>query len=129
MINTVNDIDYVVRRCAARGIIKNSQTEEIKNRLENIISGEEILSWFSPDNKIINERPMIKDGSTYRADRIIITKDGRTIVLDYKFGEKSDKKYYKQVLNYMNILRDCGFNNIEGKLWYPFENKIETINE
>ena len=129
MIRTLDDIDYVVRRCAARGVIKSAQIDKVKEKLENIIQGDEVLSWFSADNIIISERPMIKDGSTYRADRIVITKDGKTIVVDYKFGGKTDKKYHKQVLGYMDILRDCGYENIEGRIWYPFENKIETIKE
>jgi CRISPR/Cas system-associated exonuclease Cas4 (RecB family) len=46
-------------------------------------------------------------------------KDRKAIVVDYKFGENILKSHYKQVANYMELLREMGnYDIIEGYVWY-----------
>ena len=68
-----------------------------------------------------------KKAEIRRPDRIVQTSDGRTIVIDYKFGEKAEEKHVKQVYEYVKILRDAGYNNVFGKIWYMSEGNILDI--
>jgi ATP-dependent exoDNAse (exonuclease V) beta subunit len=54
---------------------------------------------------------------TYRPDRVIIQPD-KVIVVDYKFGELHQEKYKQQVKRYMDLLKQMGYQNIDGYLWY-----------
>ncbi len=48
------------------------------------------------------------------------------IVVDFKFG-KSKPEYKDQVREYMELLRQMGYQNTKGFLWYVYNNKIEEI--
>ena len=63
---------------------------------------------------------------TRRPDRVMM-KDGRVIVVDFKFGKKK-KAYRLQVKEYMDLLAQMGYAHVEGYLWYVFENELEKIN-
>ena len=46
-------------------------------------------------------------------------KGRRAIVVDYKFGEKADNRYKRQVKRYIELLRDMSlYDTIEGYVWY-----------
>ena len=64
------------------------------------------------------------DGSNYRPDRVVHTPGGKTLIVDYKFGEKEDKRYLRQVQNYMRIIAGCGYPDVEGYVWYVTEKTI-----
>ena len=53
-------------------------------------------------------------------------KDGQVIVLDFKFG-KPYPEYNHQVREYMNLLRSMGYTQVNGYLWYVFNNELEEI--
>ncbi|MDD2960470.1 MAG: UvrD-helicase domain-containing protein [Muribaculaceae bacterium] len=127
MIRTAKDIDFIVRRSVARGMLPQAERDAVIRNLTSMVSDERVAVWFDKRNKIINERPMMVKGQSYRADRIILTPQGETIVVDYKFGEKHLKSYHKQVANYVAILRECGFTNLRGYIWYPFDGDIENV--
>jgi hypothetical protein len=53
--------------------------------------------------------------------------DGKQIiVVDFKFGH-SRPEYQKQVHDYMILLRDMGYRNIKGYLWFVYSNNIEAV--
>lgn len=64
----------------------------------------------------------------YRADRIVVTPDNRTIVIDYKFGEIESAEHIEQVSDYMKILQTLGFQNLEGYIWYVTDGIIKDVN-
>lgn len=121
------DIDLMLRRCVSKGIILKTEKKSFEDKIQEMLSNEEARIWFAKGNKVLNERPISNKGKTFRPDRIIITPENATIVIDYKFGEKQEDTYKKQVKNYMNLLQKAGLKNIVGKIWYPFTQEIITI--
>ena len=63
---------------------------------------------------------------TRRPDRVMI-RDGRVIVVDFKFGKHSEA-YNEQVRGYMSLLRDMGYTDVEGYLWYVYKNELISVN-
>jgi hypothetical protein len=60
-----------------------------------------------------------------RPDRVM--SDGeRMIVVDFKFA-RPNQKHEEQVQNYMEQLRLMGHSQVEGYLWYVYENKILPV--
>lgn len=91
-------------------IILNQKVEMLMNH--PIISG-----WFSKEWEILTEVPVLIPGGTQsRIDRALIGKK-KTIVIDYKTGEKRSKDR-KQVENYAGLLSEMGYPNVEAYLLY-----------
>ena len=121
------DVDKALLYYKVRGVIPSDCYEEDRRIVKEAMEDERVQEWFSRKNKIYNERSLVRKMKKYRPDRFITTPDGRTIIIDYKFGDVHSASYNKQVKDYMNILQEIGFTNIEGYLWYPLEHKIEQI--
>ena len=69
----------------------------------------------------------VLDAQTRRPDRVMM-KDGRLVVVDFKFGKPS-KKYNRQVKDYMQLLTRMGYDpkQMEGYLWYVTEGRTEKV--
>ena len=68
------------------------------------------------------------NGMSSRPDGVMI-KDSKAIVVDYKFGERQDKRHPNQVRNYLQLIRKMGFERVDGYLWYVELGKIEAVNK
>jgi ATP-dependent exoDNAse (exonuclease V) beta subunit len=85
-----------------------------------------VAAWFDPANKVYSERTITsasdeaEDGiENLRPDRIVLRPDGRLLVIDYKTGQRNDKRYCRQVRQYIAKLRAMGIADvIEGRIWY-----------
>ncbi len=130
MIHTASDLDRVLRYCDSRFMLP-ADTVEHRAMTEGIramlCQSEEVKSWFASGNRVYNERTILVGRDRPRPDRIITTPDGRTIVIDYKFGEPHHRSHAAQVRSYMKLLTDAGFHGVEGRIWYPFEARIVTV--
>ena len=131
-IRTQADIDPQVDQMLRDGLLESAhKAEKLKQDIRAHISATPgAQEWFSGNYALFNEASIIyRDGGvlqTRRPDRVMITPDGRAIVVDFKFGrEKED--YMHQVQEYMDLLRKMGHANVEGHIWYVYTNKIQTI--
>ncbi len=87
-----------------------------------------VAAWFDPANVVYSERTITlasdslwdDDGIlNLRPDRIVRLPSGELLVIDYKSGERHDKKYCRQVNRYIAQLRLL-FPDvpIAGRIWY-----------
>ena len=106
--------------------------KEIETILVRTVSAEEMRPWFTGDGEVWCEQavlyphPKSHQPEERRMDRVRIN-GTKAAVLDYKFGEE-EKSYYQQVKEYMYILRQMGYEHVEGKLWIANENKLQEVN-
>ena len=85
-----------------------------------------VAAWFDPANKVYSERTITTASSqaldgieNLRPDRIVLLPDGRLVVIDYKTGQRDDKRYCRQVKQYISKLRAMDMADvIEGRIWY-----------
>jgi ATP-dependent helicase/nuclease subunit A len=54
-------------------------------------------------------------------------KDDQVIVVDYKFGEQLQPRYRNQVRRYMGKLREMGYSNLKGYIWYALSGTIDEV--
>lgn len=135
MINTEKDLDKALLKLKVTGLISKDEMEKWRTQLGEAIRREAHRGWFSPDVKVINERPLLymKEGErmTCRPDRIVVDRNNDAVVIDYKFGDRNEKEnagYRRQVARYMDRLRESGqFNSIKGYLWYVSDNIVEEV--
>ncbi|MGL5682347.1 MAG: UvrD-helicase domain-containing protein [Marinifilaceae bacterium] len=122
------DIKAAVRVGVVQGIIDITEQEDYCQLMDDYIHQEGVNEWFSPKYKVINERDILfPNGERVRPDRVMLTRDGDVIVVDYKFGLKESKKYEKQVAFYCKTLRSMGYKNVSGIIWYPKLQKQVTV--
>jgi hypothetical protein len=68
---------------------------------------------------------ILTSGNIRRPDRVI-TRDGKTSVIDFKFGEDNEH-YTEQLVLYRSLLQDMGYSNTEAFIWYVDKNKIVKV--
>jgi len=122
-INTRADISGAVRKLVLEGKLAYEESAEIEKRVNVLINVPQVADWFVSDNKVLTEAGiLLPSGITRRPDRVIF-KDGKTTIIDFKFGEENSH-YAEQVDQYRNLLIDMGYKNIDAFIWYVDKNKI-----
>jgi ATP-dependent helicase/nuclease subunit A len=125
-INTPSDIPFAVRKLVLEGKLPEDESAEIEKRVNSLISTPQVAGWFLPGNKVMNEAGiLLPSGNTRRPDRVIF-KDGKTIIIDFKFGEENPH-YTEQVDQYRRLLQDMGYNSIDAFIWYVDKNLIVSV--
>ena len=143
-INDRNDVDRVIAQGLKHGTITTDASDpcgiDSVNSLVRgpIMAGEgRVAAWFDPANKVYSERTITSasdslwavDGiENLRPDRIIRRPDGTMLVIDYKSGERRDKKYRRQVQRYIDKLRLIfPGTTIAGRIWYVTQGVILEV--
>jgi ATP-dependent exoDNAse (exonuclease V) beta subunit len=122
-INTQADIQLAVRKLVIDGKLPEEESGDLEKRILSLINTPEVSEWFKPGNEVMNEAGiLLKSGDTRRPDRVIF-KDGKTTIIDFKFGEENDR-YIEQVDQYRRLIVDMGYTNTEAFIWYVDKNKI-----
>ena len=125
-INTSGDISGVIRRLVGEGKISVSESVELEKRVGSLISSPQISEWFLPGNTILTEAEiLLPSGITRRPDRVIL-REGKTIIVDFKFGEENPH-YYQQVKQYQTLLSEMGYDPVEAFIWYVDKNKVIPV--
>ncbi|HKK12005.1 MAG TPA: 3'-5' exonuclease, partial [Flavobacteriaceae bacterium] len=108
-IKTENDIDFVFENFMDSGKINQDQFVELKPMVSAIVNHEQLKGYFNPELTIYNERDIItKQGIIVRPDRIVLDRNNKATILDYKTGAE-DEKYEQQLQFYKEVLEDMNF--------------------
>lgn len=127
-ITTTDTLDLAVKRVAAKGLLTHEKISEITNILKRAISNPKVQDWFAKTSKIYNEQVIIAaNGKTLRPDRIVETKGGKRILIDYKFTSSQDEEHITQVANYAKILGKTDKKIDSAYLWYLLQNNIVKV--
>jgi len=125
-IDTSADIAAAVDRLVLEGQIPLSDSESMIYRLRELISAPSVKDWFKEGNRVFKEADiLLPSGNISRPDRIIVN-DENTIIIDFKFGEER-KSYTDQIIHYSNLLKEMGYRDVEGYIWYVDRNKITRV--
>ncbi|OFY46657.1 MAG: hypothetical protein A2Z69_00730 [Bacteroidetes bacterium RBG_13_44_24] len=125
-IDTSEDISSAVRSLVLEGAVSSSEAVLLEDKLKILISELPASDWFSPGIRVLKEAEILTpSGHARRPDRIII-KDGKAIIIDFKFGEENNH-YAHQMKQYRKLLEDMGYRDIEAYLWYVDKNRIVTV--
>lgn len=64
----------------------------------------------------------------YRPDRVM-TRGRRAVIVDYKFGMNQKNEHFRQVERYAGLLREMGYRQVEGWLWYIALDRLVRVEE
>lgn len=122
-IDTSADVHAAVRKLVLEGKLPEDQLVDTEKRINSQITLPVIADWFSSGNMVLREAGILMpSGTTRRPDRVVF-RDGKTIIVDFKFGEQNPH-YAKQINQYRNLLSDMGYENIEAFIWYVDNNLV-----
>jgi ATP-dependent helicase/nuclease subunit A len=117
------DIPAAIRKLVIEGKIEEDESVAFENRIGSLVSSHQVKEWFMPGNEVMTETGILMpSGVLKRPDRVIF-KDGKTIIIDFKFGAENSH-YIDQIGQYRDLIAAMGFNNIKAYLWYVDNNKI-----
>ncbi len=127
-IRYYNDIAPTVQRFVGDGVLPAAEEASTVAQLQQWLSQPETQQWYAPGITVLTETEILQPQSVfYRPDRVIIDGD-RVVIIDYKFGNiERDATYRKQLANYMALVRDMGYRQVDGFLWYLSLEKIVQV--
>ena len=133
-IEEPEDLDWAFLKWKTAVRLDEKISAEWKSILKRVISQKEVYNWFHDFVKVINEQSIVilnekEEEETRRPDRVVITKDGYTDIIDYKTGEEHSSSHSNQVKKYVTAYRNAGFKKVRGFIWYIYSGKIVTVDD
>lgn len=126
-IHVPQDIPGALEKVYLEGKIDRKEQQALKEQIQKLVDEEDVKKFFDPSWRILTEQEiLLPNGNTYRPDRVMM-KSGQTLVLDYKFGEKMEKKHEKQMKGYLKRIKEMGYQEIQGYIWYVSQHKIKEV--
>lgn len=117
-VETLRDIPQAVERKILAGELSADEKERTVRELTEFLSLPEVADWYSGNYTVLNEMQVLHPRFGFsRPDRVMLGKDN-VVVVDYKFGEVEDPKYNRQVDYYVQRIKEMGYENVEGFVFY-----------
>jgi CRISPR/Cas system-associated exonuclease Cas4 (RecB family) len=125
-INAAEEVAPAITAMRHEGLIAETDVTRISDALHTLFTLPQVQDWFSDRWQAKTEAPiLLPDGKEARIDRLLIA-DKKAIVIDFKTGAPN-KKDEQQVKDYLNIMREMNFTDVEGFLLYLRDNTITEI--
>src|SRR5690554_130247 len=117
-VKYVSDIPAAVERKITEGELSEQEREKTIRVLSDVLSLPDVTEWYTDKYSILNEAQMLHPRFGFsRPDRVMIG-NNEVIVADYKFGEKEDTKYIRQVERYVKTIEEMGYPGVKGFVFY-----------
>jgi len=128
-INHWGDIENAIENHILEGIILPNEKQNYIDKIHAAINESQVENWFSDEYKSYQEYSIITKENdeviSKRPDRVLFSENA-TIIIDYKFGE-AHNFHKKQVEEYIALLEEMNYPQVEGYLWYVEKRKVEKI--
>lgn len=133
-VRTPKNLKKAFGRALHRGMITEEEHDEYLALLSKRLADPRVADWFANDNRLMLERSVTIGGNGQkRPDRVVMKPNGEIIIVDYKFGDRSDDndtKYKRQVTGYKRAVCDalgCRPDCVSGYVWYIHSGDILAV--
>lgn len=133
-VRTPKNLKKAFGRALHRGMITEEEHDEYLALLSKRLADPRVANWFANDNRLMLERSVTIGGNGQkRPDRVVMKPNGEIIIVDYKFGDRSDDndtKYKRQVAGYKRAVCDalgCRPDCVSGYVWYIHSGDILAV--
>ncbi len=97
--------------------VPEAKKPRLRAAYRHIMEDAALRPCFAPGVKVLNEVNILDDAHReHRPDRVVFLED-KVVVIDYKTGSPHPQ-YQKQIDEYCALLRNMGYENVEGRLLY-----------
>ena len=127
-ITTEQDISPAVYQALAEGTITDSQQDEIRQMIEQVVHHNELNHYFTKTDTVFAEQGILTpEGNEFIPDRIVINETEKTVkILDFKTGGKSSA-HQQQIIRYAELLEQMDYTVEEKKLVYLQNFEIVSV--
>lgn len=127
-IYTQADIPIAIQESSAQGLITKPQGRQLSKVLQSIVTHPQLKRFYSNEVEAYNEREILTEsGKIIIPDRLVVQKNGRTAIIDYKTGN-FNPKHQEQLNNYKETVQKMGYDVIEKILVYIYPGiEIKTV--
>lgn len=133
-VRTPKNLKKAFGRALHRGMITEEEHDEYMALLSKRLADPRVADWFANDNRLMLERAVTIGGNGQkRPDRVVMKPNGEIIIVDYKFGDRSDDndtKYKRQAAGYKRAVCDalgCRPGCVSGYVWYIHSGDILAV--
>ena len=128
-IRTVDDLPSAIAAKVSAGEIDRRSSQTLETRMRALLSDTSVSAWFDGTMTVLTEAEILSgDGRSRRPDRVMLSADGqRAVIVDYKFGQREQRRYVRQIRDYMALMRAMGYAAVSGFLWYVERGETEEI--
>ncbi|MDR2890651.1 MAG: UvrD-helicase domain-containing protein [Alistipes sp.] len=123
------DVHRALDRMFAEASVSPAEYGRLRDMVARAFDNPLVAEWFGGEwDEVRNEGDILTPGdvSVKRPDRVMIRGD-RAVVVDYKFGRRVLPAHAVQLGGYMSLLREMGYADVTGYLWYVTLGEIEKI--
>ena len=122
-----SDIPMALNTSEEEGLITEEQRKELSQIMEAIVFHPQLKPYFSANIDAYNEKEiMTSTGQIIIPDRLVVTKEKKAIIIDYKTGAHYEK-HQQQLEHYASIIQQMGFTIVKKILVYIYpELNIKT---
>ena len=129
-IATATDATRAVREAVVEGLLPAAEEEETLRLVGHRIQTGRAKSWFDGSWQLRRECTLLsRDGAgklvRRRPDRVM-WREGQIVVVDYKFGKPHDE-HLTQVAEYMHLLQRMTGEEVQGYVWYVWQNEFREV--
>ncbi|MDR0414332.1 MAG: UvrD-helicase domain-containing protein [Prevotellaceae bacterium] len=129
-LRTANDVAAAIERLVREGWAARSEASALQREVEAALDHPQAQAWFDGSWQVYAEAeillPTSDNAPVKRPDRVMV-RDGHAVVVDYKFGNKTDASYIRQVEGYVDSLRQMGYSSVEGYVWYVSLGTVQKL--
>ena len=127
-IDTVEDLPRAFENLRREGLSGPDDAEDLAFLRKRLMDAK-VSRWFDGSWQLFNEHTILSRNnnqlSRHRPDRVLV-KDKQAVVIDFKFGAPA-ASHAPQVKTYMHLFQTMGYESVTGRLWYVYQNKVESI--
>lgn len=129
LLGEPGELDGALAKMKVAGDIASDGEEALlREKAAMALQDPVVAQWFSPGWEVVHsERDIIAGGGLRRPDRVMTMGMDRAVVVDYKFGGERQPGYVEQVREYMELLREMGYGEVEGYLWFVELGEVERV--
>ena len=125
---TFDDLERNITRMENDALISTAEACELRDNISRFMANEVVCEWFTKAwDDVKCEAQIFTSDEIRRPDRVMIS-GRRAVVIDYKFGDKTNARYLEQVEQYMKLLNEMNlYDEIEGYVWYINLGEIDKV--
>lgn len=126
-IKGLGNLELALLSATRKGKITVEEEVQIRTIITDLFTDDRFASYFNAAEQL-NEKELINaKGRKLIPDKIVVTTE-QTLVVDFKTGQETPT-HKKQVQEYMAVLKEVGFKNLVGELYYTEERKAVPVFE
>lgn len=127
-IRYLNEVSEALDEIIREGLTTEEEREPLTRQIDLLLAQPQVRDWFSNKWEVRTEVPiLLPQGGDSRIDRLMIS-GSNAVVVDFKTGERN-KRDHQQVLEYMNILHQMNFTNVEGYVLYLRDMEVISVSD